>query len=77
MAVKSHKKIYFNEFVGNVLHDVIGIIIFDLRGHRGCFDDEIYIPSLSTILLAIMSPKSDFERLIPIGFKISLAIKNS
>ena len=32
----SHKKIYFNEFVANVLPDVIGIFIFDLRGHGGC-----------------------------------------
>ena len=32
----SHKKFYFNEFVANVLLDVIGIFIFDLRGHRGC-----------------------------------------
>jgi hypothetical protein len=29
-------KIYFNEFVANVLLDVIGIVIFDLRGHGGC-----------------------------------------
>ena len=33
----SHKKIYFNEFVANVLRDVIGIFIFDLRGHGGCY----------------------------------------
>jgi hypothetical protein len=26
----SHKKFYFNEFVANVLRDVIGIVIFDL-----------------------------------------------
>ena len=32
----SHKKFYFNEFVANVLRDVIGIFIFDLRGHGGC-----------------------------------------
>jgi len=32
----SHKKFYFNEFVANVLPDVIGIVIFDLRGHGGC-----------------------------------------
>ena len=32
----SNKKIYFNEFVANVLRDVIGIVIFDLRGHGGC-----------------------------------------
>ena len=31
-----HKKFYFNEFVANVLPDVIGIFIFDLRGHGGC-----------------------------------------
>ena len=28
-------KIYFNEFVANVLRDDIGIVIFDLRGHGG------------------------------------------
>ena len=32
----SHKNVYFNEFVANVLRDVIGIFIFDLRGHGGC-----------------------------------------
>ena len=32
----SHKFFYFNEFVANVLRDVIGIFIFDLRGHGGC-----------------------------------------
>ena len=32
----SHKKFYFNEFVANVLRDVIGIYIFDLRGYGGC-----------------------------------------
>ena len=31
----SHKKFYFNEFVANVMRDVIGIVIFDLRGHGG------------------------------------------
>ena len=31
----SHKKFYFNEFVVNVMQDVIGIVIFDLRGHGG------------------------------------------
>ena len=31
----SHKKFYFNEFVANVMPDVIGIVIFDLRGHGG------------------------------------------
>ena len=30
------KKIYFNEFVANVLWDAIVIFIFDLRGHGGC-----------------------------------------
>ena len=30
------QKIYFNEFVANVLRDVIGIFIFDFRGHGGC-----------------------------------------
>ena len=30
----AHKKFYFNEFVANVLRDVIGIVIFDLHG--GC-----------------------------------------
>ena len=28
----SHKNFYFNEFVANVLRDVIGIVIFDLHG---------------------------------------------
>ena len=32
----SHKNFYFNEFVANVLRDVIGIVIFGLRGHGGC-----------------------------------------
>ena len=32
----SHKIFYFNEFVTNVFRDVIGIFIFDLRGHGGC-----------------------------------------
>ena len=32
----SHTKVYFNEFVANVVHDDIGIVIFDLRGHGGC-----------------------------------------
>ena len=32
----SHKKFDFNECVANVLRDVIGIFIFDLRGHGGC-----------------------------------------
>ena len=31
------QKFYFNEFVANVLHDNIGILIFDLRGHGGCW----------------------------------------
>ena len=29
-------KVYFNEFVANVLHDNKGIFIFDLQGHGGC-----------------------------------------
>ena len=29
------QKFYFNEFVANVMRDVIGIVIFDLRGHGG------------------------------------------
>ena len=33
----SNKNFYFNEFVANVLRDVIGIFIFDLRGHGGCW----------------------------------------
>ena len=32
----SHTKVYFNEFVANVMRDDIGIVIFDLRGHGGC-----------------------------------------
>ena len=32
----SHTKVYFNEFVANVLRDDIGIVIFDLKGHGGC-----------------------------------------
>ena len=32
-----HTKVYFNEFVANVLCDYIGIVIFDLRGHGGCW----------------------------------------
>ena len=32
----SNKKFYFNEFVANVLRDVIGIVVFGLRGHGGC-----------------------------------------
>ena len=32
----SYRKIYFNEFVANVLCDNMGIIIFDLRGCGGC-----------------------------------------
>ena len=31
----SHTKVYFNEFVTNVLRDNIGLAIFDLRGHGG------------------------------------------
>ena len=31
----SHTKVYFNEFVANVLRDDIGIVVFDLRGHGG------------------------------------------
>ena len=39
LAVKptSHTKVYFNEFIANVLRDNIGIVIFDLRGHGGCW----------------------------------------
>ena len=33
----SHTNVYFNESVANVLRDNIGIVIFDLRGHRGCW----------------------------------------
>ena len=33
---KSHTKIYFNEFVANVLRDNMGMIIFDLWGCGGC-----------------------------------------
>ena len=29
------QKVYFNEFVANVLRDNIGIVIFDLQGHGG------------------------------------------
>ena len=32
----SYTKVYFNEFVANVLRDDIGIVIFGLRGHGGC-----------------------------------------
>ena len=32
----SYRKFYFNEFVANVLHDNMGMIIFDLRGCGGC-----------------------------------------
>ena len=30
------EKVYFNEFVTNVLLDDIGIVTFDIRGHGGC-----------------------------------------
>ena len=30
----SHTKVYFNEFVANVLRDNIGILIFDPHAHR-------------------------------------------
>ena len=30
------QKICFNEFVANVLHDNMGMIIFDLQGCGGC-----------------------------------------
>ena len=33
----SYTKVQFNKFVANVLHDNIGIVIFDLRGHGGCW----------------------------------------
>ena len=33
----SHTKVYFNEFVANVLRDDIGMGIFDLRGNGGCW----------------------------------------
>ena len=33
----SHKKVYFNEFVANVLCDNMGMIIFDLRCCGGCY----------------------------------------
>ena len=33
----SHKKKWFYEFVANVLRDNIGILIFDLRAHGGCW----------------------------------------
>ena len=36
LAEKPYKKFYFNEFAANVLQDLIGIVIFDLRGHGGC-----------------------------------------
>ena len=32
----SHTKLYFNEFVANVLRDNIGIVVFDLRGYVDC-----------------------------------------
>ena len=32
----SNTKVYVNEFVANVLHDNMGMIIFDLRGCGGC-----------------------------------------
>ena len=33
----SHKKFYFYEFVANVLRDNIGIAIFEIQGHGGCW----------------------------------------
>ena len=33
----SHTKVYFNEFVANVMHDNIGIVNFDLWGHGDCW----------------------------------------
>ena len=33
----SHTKVYFNEFVANVLRGNIGIVNFDLWGHGGCW----------------------------------------
>ena len=33
----SYTKVYFNEFVANVLGDNIGTVIFDLWGHGGCW----------------------------------------
>ena len=36
-AIQFHTKVYFNEFVTNVLCDNIGIDIFDLRGHGSCW----------------------------------------
>ena len=32
----SYTKVYFNEFVANILRNDIGIVIFGLRGHGGC-----------------------------------------
>ena len=37
----SYRKFHFNEFVANVLPDNIGIGIFDLRGHGGCWRPKI------------------------------------
>jgi hypothetical protein len=34
--VTSHTKVYFKEFVANVLRYDIGIVIFYLRGLGGC-----------------------------------------
>ena len=31
-------QVYLEEFVANVLRDNIGIVIFDLRGHGGCWE---------------------------------------
>ena len=31
-----NRKVYFNEFVANLLRDDIGIVTFDLRGNGGC-----------------------------------------
>ena len=33
----SKTKVYFNEFVANVLHDNMGMVIFVLRPHEGCW----------------------------------------
>ena len=37
----SLKKLYLNEFVANVLGDIIGIVIFYLLGHGGCWRPKI------------------------------------
>jgi hypothetical protein len=55
----SHTKVYFNEFVANVLRDNMGMVIFDLKGCGGFLRPKTSYLDTAPILLTKHSIRNE------------------